>query len=93
MTPLTELELEYNIDWDGPVSHQNDEESSAVVEPSYMQLIEHDWNLLVRQYQRHLYPAIKRVENNLMSSTTNYGVDMYLEVRGWIEREIAIYNN
>jgi hypothetical protein len=92
---LNEMELEqYGIDWDGPVSYSadNDVEESAVVEPPAMPLTDTDWNVLTRQYQPQLYPDIETLENNLMSPASNYGVNMYLEVREWMENRIATYN-
>ena len=91
--PANEMELEqYGIDWNGPVpSNLDDELDSIMIEPPIMPLADRDWNILVGQYRDQLHPEIETMENNLMSPTTNYGVDMYLDVREWIETRIATY--
>jgi len=92
---LNAIELkQYGIDWDGPVSYSGDSdaEESVMVEPPANPLTYTDWDVLTRQYQSQLYPDIENLENNLMSTDSNYGVNMYLEIREWIESRIATYD-
>jgi hypothetical protein len=91
---MNERELEqYGIDWDGPVpSMREDEFEAVIIESPMMLLTEADWLRLTHQYESQLHPVIETVMNNIMSPQYNYGVDMYLEVRDWIEMRLAAYN-
>jgi hypothetical protein len=92
--PLNARDLEqYGIDWEGPVPIDEDIGNSVVVEPPVNPLDDVDWNELMGRYRAQLYPAHETIENNLMTPVTNYAVDIYLDVRQWIESRIAIYNN
>jgi Integrase core domain len=90
---LTEHEVEqYGVDWEGPVPANRDDDDSVVVEPPEMLLSDEDWNMLVNQYQAQLYPTHESIENNLITPNTNYVIDMYLDIREWVEERIATYN-
>ena len=71
----------------------NNDDYSAVVKPPARSLNDEDWNSLVNRCEARLSPDHETLENNLMSPDTNYAVDMYLDIREWVERTTALYNN
>ena len=90
---LNEAELgQYGIDWNGPIPHDDDDET-VIVEPPVRPLTDGDWGILVNRYQDLLYPQVETLDNNLMSPAANYGVNIYCEIRQWIITRAITYGN
>ena len=84
---------QYGVDWEGPVPVDDDEEGLAIVEPPNNPLADLDWGILSHQFRTQLHPDIETLANNIISAEFNYGLDMYLEVREWIENKVLHYND
>jgi hypothetical protein len=92
--PETINDIEYyGVDWEGPVPIDDDEEGSAIVEPPNNPLSDLDWGILSHQFRTQLHPDVETLENNIVSPEFNYGLNMYLEVRQWIENRVLQYDN
>jgi len=83
----------YGVDWGGPVPVDEVEEGLAIVEPPNNPLSDVDWGILSLQFQTQLYPDVETLGNNIVSPEFNYGLNMYLEVRQWIENQVLHYNH